>query len=105
MEVVRRAKTRKRKRHPGFGSSSCGFCMLEYSDSKIKVVYADELPRQSFNDMVRKVHELRTMVGNLSNVYIDMANTEFIEAIKWKLVKTLTGNISMKSYPGQRRID
>ena len=31
---------------------------------------------------VHKIWEIRNMVGDLSNVYIDMANVEFIEAIK-----------------------
>jgi hypothetical protein len=70
---------------PGFGSSSFGICVLEYSDSIIKVVYADQFERSSFNDMVHKIWEIRNMVGELSNVYIDMANVEFIEAIKQEL--------------------
>src|SRR5215216_1188364 len=67
---------------PGFGSSSFGICVLEHSDEIIKVVYADQFERSSFNDMVQKVWEIRNMVGDLSNVYIDMANVEFVEAIK-----------------------
>ena len=67
---------------PGFGSSSFGVTVLEYSDSIIKVVYCDDFERESFNDMVRKVWEIKNMVGNLSNVYVDMANVEFIEALK-----------------------
>ena len=55
---------------PGFGSSSFGVCVLEYSDSIIKVVYADQFERSSFNDMVHKIWEIRNMVGDLSNVYI-----------------------------------
>jgi hypothetical protein len=70
---------------PGFGSSSFGVTVLEYSDSIIKVVYADQFERSSFNDMVHKIWEIRNMVGDLSNVYIDTANVEFIEAIKQEL--------------------
>jgi hypothetical protein len=70
---------------PGFGSSSFGVCVLEYSDSIIKVVYADEFERSSFNDMVHKIWEIKNMIGVLSNVYIDAANTEFIEAVKQEL--------------------
>ena len=55
------------------------------SGSIIKVVYADQFKRSSFNDMVHKIWEIRNMVGDLSNVYIDMANVEFIEAIKQEL--------------------
>jgi hypothetical protein len=73
---------------PGFGSSEFGICVLEYSDSIIKVVYADSFERMPFNDMVHKIWEIRNIVGNLNNVFIDAANTEFIEAVK----KTLGEN-------------
>ncbi|HEU4822426.1 MAG TPA: hypothetical protein VFS97_03285 [Nitrososphaeraceae archaeon] len=69
---------------PGFGSSSFGICVLEYSDEIIKVVYADQFERSSFNDMVQKVWELHTTIG-LDNIYCDGANVEFIEAIKQEL--------------------
>jgi hypothetical protein len=73
---------------PGFGSSSFGLVCLEHSDSIIKVVFAKQFDRHSlggsigFNDMVTQVWNVRNLVGNLNNVYIDMANTEFIEAVK-----------------------
>jgi hypothetical protein len=73
---------------PGFGSSSCAFCVLEHSDGIIKVVYAEQFERSSFNDMVQKVWEIQNMVGGkqaLDNVYIDAINTEFIEAVKQEL--------------------
>jgi hypothetical protein len=70
---------------PGFGSSKFGICVLEYSDSIIKVVFADQYERSSFNDMVQKIWEIKTLVGELSNVYIDMANVEYIEAVKQEL--------------------
>jgi hypothetical protein len=70
---------------PGFGSSKFGICVLEYSDSIIKVVYAKQFERSSFNDMVQKIWEIKTMVGELSNVYIDQANVEYIEAVKQEL--------------------
>jgi hypothetical protein len=70
---------------PGFGSSSCGFCVLEYSDSIIKVVFAEQYDRSSFNSMIQKIWEIRNMVGILSNVYIDAVNVEFVEAAKQEL--------------------
>lgn len=33
---------------PGFGSSEFGICVLEYSDSIIKVIYADSYERMPF---------------------------------------------------------
>jgi len=57
--------------------------------------------------MVRKIWEIRNMVGDLSNVYIDMANVEFVEAIKQELGENPNwlGWISTKRLHGQRRID
>jgi hypothetical protein len=72
----------------GFGSSSCAFCVLEHSDGIIKVVYAEQFERSSFNDMIQKVWEIQNMVGGkqaLDNIYCDSANPEFIEAVKLEL--------------------
>lgn len=70
---------------PGFSSSSTGLVCLEYSDGIIKVVYADEVQKPSFNAMIQKIWEIRNMVGILSNLYIDGVNVEFVEACKQEL--------------------
>jgi hypothetical protein len=70
---------------PGFSSSLFGLVCLEYSDGIIKVCYADELQRPSFNSMIQKIWEIRSMVGTLTNVFIDGANVEYVEAIKQEL--------------------
>jgi hypothetical protein len=67
---------------PGFGSSSFALVCLEYSDSIIKVVYAKQFERSSYNDMLQEIWNIRNMVGSVDNVYIDMANTEFIKDVK-----------------------
>jgi hypothetical protein len=67
---------------PGFGSSSFALVCLEHSDSIIKVCYAKQFERSSFNDMVQEVWNIRNLVGSLDNVYIDQSNVEFIEAVK-----------------------
>jgi hypothetical protein len=67
---------------PGFGSSSFALVCLEYSDSIIKVVYAKQFERSSYNDMLQEIWNIRNMVGSLDNVYIDMANTEFVKDVK-----------------------
>jgi hypothetical protein len=67
---------------PGFGSSSFALVCLEYSDSIIKVVYAKTFERSSYNDMLQEIWNIRNMVGSLDNVYIDMANTEFVKDVK-----------------------
>jgi hypothetical protein len=35
--------------------------------------------------MVQKIWEIKTMVGEVSNVYIDQANVEYIEAVKQEI--------------------
>jgi hypothetical protein len=55
--------------------------------------------------MVHKIWEIRNMVGELSNVYIDMANVEFIEAIKQELGEDPNWQYIHKRLHGQRRID
>jgi hypothetical protein len=67
---------------PGFGSSSFALVCLEHSDSIIKVVYARQFERSSYNDMLQEIWNIRNMVGSLDNVYCDMANTEFIKDLK-----------------------
>jgi hypothetical protein len=81
-DVINKAAEQAIGCDPGFGSSSFGLCCLEYSDSKIKVVYAIQFERSGFNDMIQEVWNIRNLVGEVSNVYIDAANTEFIEAVK-----------------------
>jgi hypothetical protein len=67
---------------PGFGSSSFALVCLEHSDSKIKVVYARQFKRSGYNDMLQEVWNIRNLVGQVNNVYVDMANTEFINDLK-----------------------
>ncbi len=70
---------------PGFSSSAFGIVCLEYSDSIIKVVYAEQFEKSSFSEMVQKVWDIKNMVGNLSNVYCDSVNVEYVGAIKEEL--------------------
>jgi hypothetical protein len=66
---------------PGFSSSACGFCVLEYSDDIIKTIYAEQFEKPTFNEMIAKVFELYTTMKP-DNILIDGANPEFIEAVK-----------------------
>jgi hypothetical protein len=66
----------------GFGSSSFALVCLEYSDNIIKVVYAKQFERTSYNDMLTEIWNIRNMVGSLNNVYTDMANPEFTKDLK-----------------------
>jgi hypothetical protein len=84
-DVINKAAQHSLGLDPGFGSSAFGVVCLEYSDSIIKVVFAEQYEKSSFDSMLQKVFEIKTMVGELSNIYIDMANTEYIEAVKQEL--------------------
>lgn len=74
---------------PGFSSSACAFCVLEYSDDIIKVVYAEQFEKASFNDMITKTFELYTTM-KVNTILIDSANPEFIKSVKmenWRGVR------------------
>jgi hypothetical protein len=81
-DIINKAASHALGCDPGFGSSSFALVCLEYSDSIIKVVYARNFERSSYNDMLTEIWNIRNMVGSLDNVYIDMANTEFIKEVK-----------------------
>jgi hypothetical protein len=81
-DVINKAAQHSLGVDPGFGSSSFALVCLEHSDSIIKVVYAKQFERSSFTGMLQEVWNIRNLVGSLDNVYIDMANVEFIEAVK-----------------------
>jgi hypothetical protein len=66
----------------GFGSSSFALVCLEYSGNIIKVCYAKQFERTSYNDMLQEIWNIRNMVGSLNNVYTDMANPEFTKDLK-----------------------
>jgi hypothetical protein len=66
----------------GFGSSAFALVCLEYSDNIIKVVYAKQFERTSYNDMLQEVWNIRNMVGTINNVYTDQANPEFTKDLK-----------------------
>jgi hypothetical protein len=69
---------------PGFSSSACAFCVLEYSDDIMKVVYADQFEKASFNDMITKTFELYTTM-KINTILIDSANPEYIKAVKMEI--------------------
>lgn len=61
------------------------YVCLEYSDSIIKVVFADMFEKMSFADSIQKVWDIKNMVGTLSNIYCDAVNVEYVGAIKDEL--------------------
>jgi hypothetical protein len=74
---------------PGYGSSAFGIVVTEYVDQCINVVYADEVKRADFNQMIELTAELvdRFNMSYESNnrIFVDAANPSFIRALKDRL--------------------
>jgi hypothetical protein len=74
---------------PGFGSSAFGIVVTEYVDGLINVIYADEVKRADFNQMIALTAELVDRFGmsfdSNSRIYVDAANPSFIRALKERL--------------------
>jgi hypothetical protein len=74
---------------PGFGSSKTAFVVTEWSDSQIKVLFAEEYERPQFDDMISKALELVDTYSITlkagSQIFVDGVNPEFIRALKYQL--------------------
>jgi hypothetical protein len=66
---------------PGFGSSKFAITVLQYEDSIIKVLYAKQWDRPSYEDMINQVVRLK-FEYNPTKIYIDSANPDFIKSVK-----------------------
>jgi hypothetical protein len=66
---------------PGFGSSKFGFCILMLEDDIIKVVYAKEFERPSYEDMLSLAIQLRGQYRP-QKIYVDGAKPDFIKSLK-----------------------
>jgi len=66
---------------PGFGSSKFGFCILMLEDDIIKVVYAKEFERPSYEDMLNLAVQLRGQYKP-TKIYVDAAKPDFIKSLK-----------------------
>jgi len=66
---------------PGFGSSKFGFCILMLEDDIIKVVYAKEFERPSYEDMLSLAVQLRGTYKP-QKIYVDGAKPDFIKSLK-----------------------
>jgi len=66
---------------PGFGSSKFGFCILMLEDDIIKVVYAKEFERPSYEDMLSFAVQLRGTYKP-QKIYVDGAKPDFIKSLK-----------------------
>ena len=66
----------------GFGSSKFAIVITQLFDNRIHVMFAEEYDRPNFNEMIAKVWELKQQCGHVSNIMVDAANPEIIEALK-----------------------
>jgi hypothetical protein len=66
---------------PGFGSSKFALTILQYEDNKIKVLYAKQWDRPSYEQMINEVTKLRYQYKP-TKVYVDGANPDFIKSLK-----------------------
>ena len=67
---------------PGFGSSPFGIVVVQFSDSIIQVLYADEFESPRYEDMVNKIADLYQSFSNIKNIFVDAANPELISSLK-----------------------
>jgi len=59
---------------PGFGSSPFGIVVLQFSDEVLSVLYADEIERSRYEEMLRKIANLYQAFTNIKNIFVDAAN-------------------------------
>lgn len=66
---------------PGFGSSKFAITVLQYEDNKIKVLYAKQFERASYEEMISLTVKLKYQYKP-TKVYVDAANPDFIKSLK-----------------------
>jgi len=66
---------------PGFGSSKFGITILQLEDNLIKVMYAQEFDRPSYESMIYKIGELKHKY-NPQKIFVDAAKPDFIKSLK-----------------------
>jgi hypothetical protein len=69
---------------PGWGSSPFGITVSEYSDGKVRVLFAEEYPRPDYNEMLDRVYWLYRQV-NPDKVCVDGSAADFVQSLKLKI--------------------
>ncbi|HJR84993.1 MAG TPA: hypothetical protein VJ772_06445 [Nitrososphaeraceae archaeon] len=72
---------------PGFGSSKFAITVLQLEDNVLKVMYAQQFDKASYEAMITKVTQLRYKYKP-QKVYVDKANPEFIKSLKTQFNET-----------------
>jgi hypothetical protein len=68
---------------PAFGGDSeFAICATQLVNGKIQVIYADSYDRADFTDMISEIWGLKQKCGHVSNIYVDAANPEVVQALK-----------------------
>jgi hypothetical protein len=66
---------------PGFGSSKFAITALQYEDAILKVLYAKQFERASYEDMINLVVRLKYEYKP-TKIYVDGANPDLIKSLK-----------------------
>ena len=69
---------------PGWGSSPFGITVCEYSDNKVRVLYAEEYPRPDYNEMLDRVYWLYRQVSP-DKVCVDGSAADFVQSLKLRI--------------------
>lgn len=60
----------------GFGSSAFGIVVVQFSDSIIQVLYANEFERPRYEEMLNEVSDLYHSYTNIKNIFVDASSPE-----------------------------
>jgi hypothetical protein len=72
----------------GFGSSRFGICIIQLEDSILKVMYAKEFERASYEEMINLIVRLRYQYRPVK-IFIDAASPEFIKSVKAQMNESI----------------
>ena len=68
---------------PAFGShSKFGILIAQFIDQRLIMIYAEEYEHPHFSDMITEICNLKRKCGNVSNIIVDSANPEIVQALK-----------------------
>ena len=67
---------------PGFGSSAFGIVIIQFSDTVLQLLYADEFERPRYEDMTNKIDDLYDAFANIKNMFVDASSPELISSLK-----------------------
>ena len=73
---------------PGFGSSKFGITVLQYEDDILKVLFAKEWDRPSYEQMIQECTKLRYKYKP-QKIYVDSVKPDFIKSLKKQFRETV----------------